>query len=134
MGFFDWFKRRPRPAAAMPAPTPAVAEPESGWRVGCEGDLLWAIDPQGNRREVAVSQLSGIAIETNDSGPAGMDFWWLFYGPEEDVAFALPLGAHGEGPMVDRIAALPGFRHDAYATAIRSTDIETYVIWQRPFD
>jgi len=144
MGFFDWLKRRVRPVVSMPEPVPAMAEappasapalePESRWRVGCEDDLLWAIDPEGKRREVAVSQLSGIAVETNESGPVGLDFWWLFYGPDEDVAFVLPLGASGEGAMVDRIAALPGFRHDAYATAIRSTDIETHVIWQRPYD
>ncbi|NWO67821.1 hypothetical protein GY966_23370, partial [Escherichia coli] len=50
------------------------------------------------------------------------------------IAFTLPLGARGEGAMVERVAALPGFRHDIYAAAVRSTDIDTYVIWQRPFD
>jgi len=143
MGLFDWFKRRTRPANALPTPVQAsiprvaevaILEPENRWKVGVEADTLWAIDPEGKRREVAVSELSGIAIETSDSGPAGIDFWWLFYGADEDVAFVLPLGASGEGAMVDRVAALPGFRHDAYASAIRSTDVETFVIWQRPFD
>ncbi|WP_137862126.1 MULTISPECIES: hypothetical protein [unclassified Sphingomonas] len=140
MGLFDWLKRRakapvPAPAPAeAPATAPAMPEPEGRWRTGVEADELWAVDPEGNRRAAAVEELGAIAIETSDTGPDGRSAWWLFYGPDEDIAFTLPLGARGEGAMVERVAALPGFRHDIYAAAVRSTDIDTYVIWQRPFD
>lgn len=137
MGLFDWFKRRAKPPAPAPAELPApVAAPdsESRWRTGVEGDSIWMLDPEGNRRAAAVSQLVAIAIEASDGGPYGRSAWWLFYGPDEDVAFTLPLGASGEGAMVERIAALPDFRHDMYAAALRSADIDTFVIWQRPFD
>lgn len=142
MGWFDWFRRRPRrdvasapmAAAPVPAESAAPASPEGLWRVGIDADLLWAIDPNERRASVEIPRLTGVAIETNDSGPVGTDLWWLFYGPDEDVACAFPLGAAGEGPVVERIAALPGFRHDAYAAAIRSTDIDTFVIWQPALD
>ncbi|MBQ1499720.1 MAG: hypothetical protein IIZ38_15540 [Sphingomonas sp.] len=143
MGLFDWWKRRARAQAPLPAPIappPAVPvpvpapEPEGRWQTGVEADRLWVRDPEGGRRAAALDALMAIAIETSDAGPDGRGAWWLFYGPDEDVAFTLPLGARGEGTMVERIAALPDFRHDTYANAIRSTDIDTFVIWQRPLD
>ncbi|MEP9357151.1 hypothetical protein [Sphingomonas sp. KR3-1] len=141
MGLFDWLKRRakaPVPAPAAPPAPVAVAvaapEPESFWQTGIDGGALWTANPQGNRHAVPLDLLGAIAIETSDTGSDGRSAWWLFYGPDEDVAFSLPLGARGEGGMVEGIAALPGFRHDMYAAAIRSTDIETFVVWQRPFD
>ncbi|NIJ64173.1 hypothetical protein FHR20_001104 [Sphingomonas leidyi] len=141
MGLFDWLKRRARAQAPMPAPialpAPAAApemEPEGLWQTGVEADRLWVRAPEGDRQAVTLEALAAVAIETSDTGPDGRGAWWLFYGPDEDVAFTLPLGARGEGAMVERIAALPGFRHDAYATAIRSAGIDTFVIWQRPFD
>ncbi|QIG81919.1 hypothetical protein G5C33_11820 [Sphingosinithalassobacter tenebrarum] len=88
--------------------------------------------PKGDRHQVQLSQLHGIAIETNDSGPWGQDFWWLIYGPDEDLAFAFPEGATGETEVIERLRALPGFRDDAFGDAIRSTDIDTFVVWQRP--
>lgn len=124
------------PAPSVPPPPVALPEREreSLWQTGVEADRLWVRDPEGERQAVTLDALGAVAIETSDAGPDGRGAWWLFYGPDEDVAFTLPLGARGEGAMVERIAALPGFRHDAYATAIRSADIDTFVIWQRPFD
>ncbi len=148
MGWFDWFRRlvtrsaplsgaqeppsaSPEPAAAPPQP-PRL-EPESDWQTGCDGDLLWMIDRDGRRHQLPLSQLHAVAIETNASGPQGMDFWWLIYGPEEDVAFTFPQGATGESTVLEHVTALPGFRHDAFQAAIQSTDEDTFVIWQRPF-
>lgn len=139
MGLFDWFRRLSKAPVAAPVPAEPPApiappEPESQWQAGVEAGSLWMIDPQGNRHSAAVDELMAVAIKASDSGPDGRSAWWLFYGPDEDVAFTLPLGARGEGVMVERIAAMPDFRHDMYAAAIRSTDIDTYVVWQRPFD
>lgn len=139
MGLFNWLKRfakAPAPVAApaIPAPPPPAPEPETGWHTGCEGDTLWALDPEGKRHALPLPHLHAVAIETSDTGALGNSFWWLFYGPDEDVAFTLPGGARGEGAMAERIAALPDFHHDMYAAAIRSTDVDTFVVWQRPFD
>lgn len=141
MGLFDWLKRRfqaPAPVSvSVPAEAPAPAiEPdlEGQWRTGVEADSLWSIDPEGNRRAAPMEAMGAIAIETSDYGPDGRGAWWLFYGLDEDIAFTLPLGARGEGAMVEHIAALPGFRHHVYATAIRSPEVDTFVIWQRAFD
>lgn len=140
MGLLSWFKRRTAApvaapvAAPAPAPAPVPSEPESLWQTGADADSIWVTNPEGTRRTAALDALVAVAIETSDVGPDGRGAWWLFYGPDEDVAFTLPFGARGEGGMVERIAALPDFRHEMYAAAIRSSDVETYVIWQRPFD
>lgn len=140
MGLFDWLTRRrkapvPAPApAAPPAPAADGPDPEGLWRAGVEANSVWAVDPDGNRRAAPLASLSAIAIETSDYGPDGRGAWWLFYGLDEDIAFTLPIGARGEGGMVEHIAALPGFRHHAYAAAVRSPEVDTFVIWQRPFD
>lgn len=139
MGLFDWLKRRrqtsaPAPVAAEP-PAPALSpDPEGRWRTGVEADSLWSVDPDGTRRTVPMAALAAIAIETSDYGPDGRGAWWLFYGQDEDIAFTLPLGARGEGGMVEHFAALPGFRHHVYAAAVRSPEVDTFVIWQRPLD
>lgn len=137
MGLFDWLTRRrkaPAPlAATAPAPA-AISEPDSPWHAGIDGGTLWMVGPDGNRRATALDELTAIAIETSDYGPDGRGAWWLFYGMDEDIAFTLPTGARGEGAMVEHIAALPGFRHHAYAAAVRSPEVDTFVIWQRPFD
>lgn len=141
MGLFDWFKRWRRapapvaePVAEAPAPVAAELEPEPLWRIGCDGDTLWMSDPQGARKTLPLAELIGVAIEGSDGGPTGLDYWWLFYGADEDLAFAAPLGSAGEAALVDRLATLPGFRHDRYAAARDSQDIDTFVLWQRPFD
>ncbi len=135
MGFFDWFKRRVQPPAeAAPPPAPEVLEPDTPWRVGCGDDDVWMIDPEGVRRSVAFADLFAIAIEASDTGTAGLDVWWLFYGEDEDLAFSAPLGASGQGAMIARLSTLPGFRHDRLAEATESSDVDTFVLWQRPFD
>ncbi|MDG2532534.1 hypothetical protein P6144_02650 [Sphingomonas sp. HITSZ_GF] len=139
MGLFDWLTRRRK--ASVPAPAPAeppapASEPdlEGQWRTGVEADTVWSIDPDGTRRAAPIDALAAIAIETSDYGPDGRGAWWLFYGLDEDIAFTLPLGARGEGGMVEHLAALPGFRHHTYAAAVRSPEVDTFVIWQRQLD
>lgn len=136
MGLFDWLTRRrkaPAPVVAAAEPPPAM-ELEGQWHTGVDAGTLWSVDPDGKRRTAPMDGLGAIAIETSDYGPDGRGAWWLFYGLDEDIAFTLPLGARGEGGMVEHFAALPGFRHHAYAAAVRSPEVDTFVIWQRPFD
>ncbi len=142
MSLFNWLKRLVQAPTPAPVPAPASTPPvetapaatDSGWHTGCEGDTLWVLSPEGKRHALPLSHLHAVAIETSDNGALGNAFWWLFYGPDEDVAFTLPGGANGEGGMAERLAALPDFHHDMYAAAIRSTEADTFVIWQRPFD
>jgi hypothetical protein len=144
MALFDWLRRlvaRPSASAPLaplspaPAPLPEPAiEPDTGWRLLGEGDAIVVLDPDANRRAVAISSLTAIAIEVTDDGEGSAEPWWVFYGPDEDVVFAAPMGAAGEQAMVDRIATLPGYRADLQAAAAESQDIDTFVVWQRPLD
>lgn len=68
--------------------------PEGKWLVECDGDLLRATDDKQNAKLVAKSDLTGVVIETNDSGPWGQNTFrqptgleqWLLTHDFEDCA------------------------------------------------
>lgn len=88
-------------------------------------------DPAGGSRAIGKSELSGVAIETNDSGPWGADLWWLLFGAGGVPACAFPLGATGEKAAVDYLTALAGFDHAEMAKAMSSTDNRLFALWSR---
>jgi len=118
---FGWFRKKPRPH-----------EPESKWIVTMERDLISVRDDAGQIRSVSTEDLSGVAIETNDSGPWGVDVWWLLFGRDDQLACAFPRGATGEGAVIDHLAALPSFDHAEMIKAMTSTENATFAVWRRP--
>lgn len=104
--------------------------PESLWLVSTDGERVAVTDADGATRGIAKADLLGIAIETNDSGPWGADFWWLFFGGDGEIACAFPQGATGETEAMDWMLALSGFDHEAMIRANRSTDNATFAVWQ----
>ncbi|MEP7220638.1 MAG: hypothetical protein ABI876_17060 [Bacteroidota bacterium] len=85
--------------------------------------------PDGERQTVAWSDLKEVAIETNDSGPWGMDFLWVLTGDSSQCI--IPQGATGEQELVDHMMAMPGFDYDAFISATTSTDVARFPCWQR---
>ncbi len=121
---FGWF-----------APKRAKAKrlmPEAKWLVECEGDVLQATDDKQNVQRLAKSDLTGVIIETNDSGPWGADVWWLLFGPDDRVALAYPQGAADENAMLTYLMSLPGFDNEKMTEAMRSTDNAVFPVWRRP--
>lgn len=88
-------------------------------------------DEAGETRAVAKADLSGVAIETNDSGPWGADVWWLLFGAGDGLACASPMGATGEDSAVNHLAALPGFDHGEMVKAMTSTDNALFPVWRK---
>ena len=117
---FGWFKRKPK-----------QLWPEAKWIVQIEENCVRVTDDAGVTKSVRFDNLSGIAIETNDSGPWGADFWWLFFDQEDQLACAFPEGATGQGETVDHLLKLPGFRHDEFTKAIRSTSNAVFAVWRK---
>lgn len=105
--------------------------PEARWVVTVDGDSIRVTDSAGEARAVPKAELSGVAIETNDSGPWGADVWWLLFGTGDLMACAFPMGATGETAAVDYLAGLPGFDHGEMIEAMRSTDNRVFPVWRR---
>ena len=115
-----WFKRKSR-----------QLEPESKWVVAVDKDIISICDEAGLIKSVAKSDLAGVAIETNDSGPWGTDLWWLFFDSSGQLACAFPQGATGEGALIDIVSALPSFDHGEMTKAMRSTDNAIFAVWRK---
>jgi hypothetical protein len=104
--------------------------PEAAWTVTAVEDRIVTTDPAGASRSVALADLRGVMIETNDSGPVGTDLWWLLFGADDQLACAFPQGASGEKEAISRLAALPGFDHEAMIMAMGSTSNAVFQVWR----
>jgi hypothetical protein len=104
---------------------------EAAYIVSVEGDGISVTDPNGEEETLALEDLSGVMIETNDSGPSGADVWWLLFGADDRIAVAFPQGATGEQAAIDWLIALPGFDHDAMTMAMGSTANAVFPVWRR---
>jgi hypothetical protein len=121
MGFLDFLKRKP-----MPRPR------EQDWQVSV-GDLAIVVqDQNGDTQSVTKDRLSGVMIETNDSGPWGVDFWWILLDDKSELACAFPQGATGEKDAIKYLMQLEEFNLDALGNAMRSTNNQAFVVWTKP--
>jgi len=111
---------------------PARLEPESKWRLAIDDDRISVRDEAGALKSIAKAELSGVAIETNDTGPWGADVWWLLFGSGGQLICAFPQGATGEQAAVDYFLQLPSFDHDRMTEAMRSTSNAVFPVWRRP--
>jgi len=118
---FGWLKKR-REAKLWPEARWTVSVDESGFR---------SADHKGEGRAVALTDLSGVTIATNDSGPWGADVWWLLFGADGKLVCLFPQGATGEKPVIDRLMKLPGFDFEQLTNAMCSTDNATFPVWRR---
>lgn len=117
---FGWLKKRP-----------LKLEPEARWNVVIDANNLSVIDAEGNERAISKADVSGVAIETNDSGPWGADVWWLIFGSDDGVSCAYPQGATGEQAAMDYLMALPGFDHAEMIKAMSSVENAVFPVWRK---
>jgi hypothetical protein len=104
---------------------------EAAYIVGVEGEGISVADPNGEEKALPLAELSGVMIETNDSGPSGADVWWLLFGADDRIAVTFPQGATGEKAVIDWLIALPGFDHEAMIMAMGSTADAVFPVWRR---
>ncbi|WP_254062834.1 hypothetical protein [Caulobacter sp. S45] len=106
--------------------------PESRWVLSLRDGAVELTAPEVESRRVQLSELTGVAVETNDTGPWGADVWWLLFGKDDKVALAFPQGSTGEKDVVDALMALPGCDHQAMINAMTCTSNQVFPIWRAP--
>jgi len=87
--------------------------------------------PSGEIESVAWDDLYAVVLETNDTGPWGMDMLWRLFGPEGAHACVIPMGATGEIELLARLQALPGFDNEQLIAAMSWTENQIFVCWRR---
>jgi len=114
-------RRQERREALLPERKIVVRFDENG---------ISAAFPEGQTEAIAWSEVQRVAIETNDSGPWGADFWWLLEGEAKRCAY--PQGATGElEAMAAFPSRFPGFSHEAVTAANCSTSNARFLCWER---
>lgn len=122
-----------RPAARAEPPTQMVGRkglyPECLFVVSvskCEISVQW---PDGRLEAVPIADLREVAIVTNDSGPIGVDVWWMLAGKQASSGCAFPGGATGEQEVLQFVQQLPGFNNKRFVEAMGSTSNAKFVCW-----
>jgi hypothetical protein len=114
-------RRQERREALLPERKVVVSFDESG---------ISAAFPGGPTEAIAWSEVQRVAIETNDSGPWGADFWWLLEGETRRCVF--PQGATGDAEAMAAFPSrFPGFNHTAVIKANCSTSNARFLCWER---
>jgi hypothetical protein len=112
------------------APEPrARLEPESRFVVRLSESEVVCERPDGRIERVAWADLQKVEIVTTADGPLAPDVFWVLHGT--DGGCAVPQGATGDGQLLERLQALPGFDDHAVIEAMRSTSNRRFLCWQR---
>ena len=85
--------------------------------------------PDGIARRVAWSDLQGVEIATDDSGPFAEDVFWVLHGP--DATLVIPQSAGGSDALLARLQQLPGFDNQAVIAAMSSVSTNRFLCWER---
>ena len=102
--------------------------PESLFVLTIEGDRILNKRPDGDIEQIALSELSRVLVETNDSGPWFADVWFILEGGSPDRRVCFPMGATGESVIIERLAKLPGFE----MRGMNSTQNALFECWPNP--
>jgi hypothetical protein len=90
--------------------------------------------PSGEIESVAWKDLYAVVLETNDTGPWGMDMLWRLFGPAGAHGCVIPMGATGEKELLARLQALSGFDNEQLIAALSWTENQIFVCWRRAAD
>jgi hypothetical protein len=82
-----------------------------------------------NNDSINWSEIEKIKIITNDSGPWGMDFWWILIGKNKVIS--IPQGATGESEIGTKFSQLNKFNHEELLKAVQSTKNAEYLCWEK---
>ena len=102
--------------------------PESLFVVTVTDDEIGNQCPDGKIEHIALRDLCRVLVATNDSGPSGMDVWWILEGASAGQRVCFPQGATGESTALDRLRQLPGFQ----IRGMNSTQNAQFECWPHP--
>ena len=92
---------------------------------------ITATYPNGKRMFVDLSQLQQVDVLTNDSGPWGLDVWWILKSTDGECRF--PQDAQIQAEVLDNLFALKDFDELKFIRAMGSTSHQEFVCWARKF-
>jgi hypothetical protein len=104
-----------------------MTQPEESYIVSMSGNQVRCTRPDGVVEAIELSDLDAVYIETNDSGPVGIDVWWIPLGSDPQGGCVYPLGATGEQRVLERLKQLPGFE----IQGMNSTSNQRFLCWKR---
>jgi hypothetical protein len=104
--------------------------PESDFRVTMDAVHIVCRDPQGSEARLAWDDLEEVIVETNDTGPWGMDVLWVLRG-RDGKALTIPHGASGDKELFEQLHKLPEFSHAQVIEAMACADNRQFLCWQR---
>jgi hypothetical protein len=105
-----------------------AAQPDR-WSVAVSGANIITTDGTGERRVVAISDLSSIVVATDDSGPWGDDVVFILYGSGGQPLSIFPSDARGGEEFVAWMATTPGYRDRELARSMASTQEARFTVW-----
>ena len=120
----------------LPGPEPAAA---TGVRLQKESRFIVTVDdkevicrhPDGRVDRVTWADLDTVILETNDTGPWGIDVLWVLLGQRSHTGCVIPQGVTGEQRLLDALQRLPGFDNGQAIAAMSCTDNRSFLCWRR---
>ncbi|WP_077411843.1 hypothetical protein [Marinicella sediminis] len=98
---------------------------ENKYLVSDDGTQLSVLSPDGTKDSIAWNSLLKVEVQINDTGPWGIDVWFVLRSNSCEVLF--PLGASGCDDVINNLKNLPGFE----IKGMNSTSNETFTCWER---
>lgn len=107
----------------------APYNPEAEFVVEVDDRLVRCTRPNGEVEQVDWEDLRAVILETNDTGPIGMDVLWILVGT--DSGCVIPQGARGEDALIRALQRLPGFDNEAMIRASTSVENRQFLCWEK---
>jgi len=106
---------------------PKLFLPEKKFTVTVTDESILVRDPDGNVSSVDLVEITSVTVETNDSGPWGIDVWFIVIGASDNELCTYPMGATNDDKALDYFITLPGFE----LKGMDSTENAQFVCWQK---
>jgi hypothetical protein len=106
----------------------AKKQPEERYTVTYDGGRFTATYPDETSASMMFGDITRVVIETNDTGPWGIDVWWILYGRGPDDLLAFPLGGNGYREAAEVLERLPGFQ----LRGMNSVERKRFECWPDP--
>jgi hypothetical protein len=103
--------------------------PEAKFVVTVDDNRIRCVRSDGDAEQVDWDDLRAVIIETNDTGPVGIDVLWILVGT--DTGCIVPAGATGEAELIAVLQRLPGFDNEAMIAASSSVENRKFLCWEK---
>jgi hypothetical protein len=100
--------------------------PENAFVVSIDAEEIVCRPPGAPEQRLRLPDLTAILFVTGE-GPWDQD-WWLLQGGLDSPDLGFPLGATGEGDVLDRLKQLPGFE----IKGMNSVAPDRFLCWKAP--